>query len=260
MTSIRLEPFHVVCFLIAGVFATCLVVYEVDRATAITAFAAASCVVAFVLGIFDRVGDDVDHANGVVIGKGAAAPPVSLDNELYTMRARAQGPGGTKHLALRRGGRLLRLVSRASAIGVRRANSASGDRAVSALEDFFMRYHWALLRADDAIAARPAGLSRPDTSDLISRTLAVLCDTRTVALNALQEITFTIPLPLAGPVTRAVAAVREETLMCLEILVDRLAQSDPVAAQVASTAWRGPIPHDPLRSRRDAAGYTHQLW
>lgn len=256
LSHANLKPFHVVFLLAVFVFAVCLVAYEADG---VTMLMAAGCVaVAVAVGMFDDKskgnGDGGSSSSSSSSSRPAAAGPIVMDPELYTMRAR----GCTKHLALRRDGLLLRLVRRAASIGSRRGNSASGDRAIAALEDFFMRYHWALLRADDAILSRPT--PGPDTTDLISRTLATLSDTRTIALNCIQEITFNIPLAMAGPVTRAVSAVREETLMCLEVLVDRLAQSDPVAAQVASAAWRGPTPHDPLRAARDAVGYKHQLW
>lgn len=181
---------------------------------------------------------------------------VQMDAELYTLRARE---GGTRHVALRRGGELLRRVRRAAALGTERGNTASGARALVALEDFFMRYHWALLKADEALSAGTRGHEGPDTGDLVSRTLSTMRDTRAVALNALAEIAFALPLPLAGPVRRAVAATRAETLACLEVLATRLARADPVAAQVASAAWRGPTPHDPLKESRDAGGY-HQLF
>ena len=133
----------------------------------------------------------------------------------------------------------------------------SRQRALVALEDFFIRYHWALVSADDALRVRRA--SGPDTDGLLSRTLAIMCDTRVVALNALEDITFVVPLSTAGPVRRAVEAARRETLACLEVLATRLSQTDPVAAQVASVAWRGPVPNDEPTRRHDLSGAENQL-
>ena len=258
----HLEPTDVIYVVAAGVFALFTLTSTADLATKALALVVSAGVAAHALRIdpvaFGRSGSSSSSSSSGAFGgrnghngRGARAgavsdrPDIQIDGELYTLRARK----GTRHLALRRGGELLRRVSRAAALGGAHGNSASGARATTALEDFFMRYHWALLKSDEALSKGVVMHRGPDTNGLISRTLSTLRDTRIVAMNSLQEISFTVPLSMAGPVRRAVALARSETLACLEVLATRLARADPVAAQVASVAWRGPTPHDPLLGR-----------
>lgn len=148
--------------------------------------------------------------------------------KLYTLRDRG---GNSRHLRSRDNGRLYDLVVRASNLGRHRGNTASGVRAMKALEDFFTRYHWALLK-------RPAEVA------MLNRTLQMLIDTRSLAMASLEELRFMVPLANAGPIDRAATAVRMQTLACLEILAARLARLDPIMAQVAYAGWRGPTAHN----------------
>jgi hypothetical protein len=263
----QLDPAGVVWLLGAGVFALFTLTSGAGAATKTRAMVVAAGVAAHALrvdlGVLGGGGAPAASAEGgAPSGAPRVAPPHAgaaaaaaaaaarggsaldeLDGELYTLRVR---DGGTRHLALRQGGSLLRRVRRAAELGASRGNSASGARAAAALEDFFTRYHWALLHGDDG--ADGDAKKGPDTRGLIPRTLATLRDTRALALNALAEIAFAVPLSHARPVRRAVEAARVETLTCLETLATKLARTDPVATQVAAAAWRGPTPHDPRRS------------
>jgi len=170
----------------------------------------------------------------------------SLDPELYTLRLpgtaelerdRRPSRGALRHLAFRGGGRLLSLVRRAARLGARNGNSASGARALAALEDFFARHHRAMLSPD---------------ADLAARTLEAMRDTRVVALNALQDLTLTVPIALAVPIRAACEAARIETQRCLAAVADLHSSSGtaPGLAAVASTIV-APAAHDP---RREGAG------
>jgi hypothetical protein len=151
-------------------------------------------------------------------------------------RARAAYP----HTALRMSGALLRRLRVAARLGAANGNRGSGQRAMTAFEDFFERYHWALL-SDDA--------------ELAARTLPVLCDTRRLALNSLQDIAFRVPRALAGPVRTATEAARIETLGCMRALSakhKRGGSPEEVAAlQVAEARCVAPAASDP-EDRHDA--------
>ena len=166
----------------------------------------------------------------------------SMDPELYTLRApigadaRAawiDGPealarGELRNLALR--GTLCAVVRRAARLGSRNGNAASGVRAMAALEDFFARYHRALLSSD---------------VDYAARTLDVLRDTRVVALNALQEVLLSVPPDLGKRVLKATDAARTETLRCMSTLAVRHAPRGSPTLDAARSRWASPAPHDP---------------
>jgi hypothetical protein len=162
-----------------------------------------------------------------------------LDAQLYTLRVpdvatsraawidapEAAARGQLRHLALR--GRLMGVVRRAARLGARNGNSTSGVRAMAALEDFFSRYHRALLSSDAEYAAR---------------TLGTLRDTRAVALNALHDISLSVPIDLGERVLMATDAAREETLRCMSTLAAHHAPSGSPALAVAD--WSAPMPAD----------------
>lgn len=173
---------------------------------------------------------------GYVVGDSLAFAPV--DPELYTLRAPAPPdlvhdprPRRTlRHLALR--GPLLDVVRKAARLGARNGNTASGARAMVALEDFFARYHRALLSKDAEFAAR---------------TLETLRDTRAVALNAIEDLALTVPLSLGRPVRAASEAARAETLRCMSTLAAKHAPS--LSPALASAAWGAPLAHDARRGQ-----------
>ena len=160
----------------------------------------------------------------------------SVDPELYTLRvsrvrdSRSGVVGNTRNLALRIRGRLEAEVRKAARLGSRNGNAASGVKAMSALEDFFSRYHRAVLSNDAEFAAR---------------TLDVLRDTRAVALNALNDISMTVPSPIGGRVLKAIDLARDETLRCMSTLVARHAASGSPTMAAAAGRWNSPTPHDP---------------
>jgi hypothetical protein len=172
-------------------------------------------------------------------------PPFApLDPELYTLRVPytpqakaawiASSDDGAarsqlRNLSLRSRG-LLVAVRKAARLGSRNGNSASGVRAMAALEDFFSRYHRAVLSSD---------------ADFAARTLDTLRDTRVVALNALNDVFLTVPAPLGGRVLRAMDTARDETLRCMSTLVSRHAASGSPTMAAASARWGSPSPHDP---------------
>ena len=135
-----------------------------------------------------------------------------------------------RHLSFRRGGKLLEKVRRASLMGARNGNKASGTKALATLEDFFNRYHRALASEDP---------------DLAKRTLEVLRDTRSVALNAIEDLSFTVPLALARPIRQASESVRSETLECMSTLVLKHSPSLSPSLRAALTHWSSPLPNDP---------------
>ena len=160
----------------------------------------------------------------------------SVDPDLYTLRvssvkdSRSGVVGNTRNLALRIRGRLEAEVRKAARLGSRNGNAASGVKAMSALEDFFSRYHRAVLSNDAEFAAR---------------TLDVLRDTRAVALNALNDISMTVPSPIGGRVLKAIDLARDETLRCMSTLVARHAASGSPTMAAAAGRWNSPTPHDP---------------
>ena len=172
----------------------------------------------------------------------------SIDAELYTLRVpataearaawidapAASARGQLRNLALR--GPLLDLVRRAARLGSRNGNSASGVRAKAALEDFFARYGRAMLSRDASYAAR---------------TLDVLRDTRAVALNALNDVSLSVPPSLGRRALRAIDAAREETLRCMTRLAERHAPSRLPELAAAAARWAAPAPADGRRSCRE---------
>jgi hypothetical protein len=136
-----------------------------------------------------------------------------------------------KNLAFRSGGGLLRQVRRAARLGSRNGNRGSGARALVALEDFFVRHHHAMLSSDP---------------DLVVRSLETMRDDRTTALNALQDLTMT--LPYAEPVRRACEAAREETQRCMAALADRH-DRHPSGSPSLSAAAAALNARDPLWDR-----------
>jgi hypothetical protein len=172
------------------------------------------------------------------LSSGHVLPPFApIDSELYTLRVplspelvlQRRPRQALKHLALH--GDLIDRVLRAARLGARNGNSGSGSRALASLEDFFARYHRALVSRDPALA---------------SRTLETLRDTRVVALNALTDLTMTVPLALGGPIEAAIERARSETLRCMGVLAARHAPSGSPALR--SAAWSTPLPHDPARA------------
>ena len=172
------------------------------------------------------------------LSSGHVLPPFApIDSELYTLRVplspelvlQRRPRQALKHLASH--GDLIDRVLRAARLGARNGNSGSGSRALASLEDFFARYHRALVSRDPALA---------------SRTLETLRDTRVVALNALTDLTMTVPLALGGPIEAAIERARSETLRCMSALAARHAPSGSPALR--SAAWSTPLPHDAARA------------
>lgn len=170
-------------------------------------------------------------------------PPFApIDRELYTLRVpEIRGRGWIdssndraarselRNLALR-SRNLINVVRKAARLGARNGNTASGVKAMSALEDFFSRYHRAILSGDPEYAAR---------------TLEVLRDTRVVALNALNDVSLTVPQLLGGRALHAIDLTRDETLRCMSTLVARHAASGSPDMAAAAGQWSSPSPHDP---------------
>lgn len=168
-----------------------------------------------------------------------SAAPDPLDPALYTLRTlptsrtAATTDGGTavKNLSVREGGRVLSAVLRAARAGERHGNGASGRRALAVLEDFYARYHRALL---DGSAGGP---------ELAARTLGVLSDSRVEALNAIHELSMCLPPSRKGVVLRAAEAVRVDTLRCERMLAARHAPSLSPSLAVAADVWcHAPLP------------------
>ena len=177
---------------------------------------------------------DVDKRGGTL------RPFAAVDTELYTLRSLSPAELVLQrhprrllpHLAFR--GPLLSLVRRAARLAARNGNSASGARAMVALEDFFARYHHALLSPDVELAVR---------------SLQTMRDTRATALNALQDLSLTVPIALGGPMRQAAEAARNETQRCMAALADRHAPSLSPSLSAAASAWSAPQAHDPQHSR-----------
>ena len=174
------------------------------------------------------------------ISFGQAMPEfAAIDSELYTLRVSPRLPlerqprRALKHLASH--GDLIDRVLRAARLAARNGSAGSGTRALSALEDFFARYHRSLASDDAALAAR---------------TLEVLRDTRASALNAINDLTFSVPAALGGPIEAAREAVRKETLRCMATLATKHAPSRSPA--LGAAAWSAPLPLDPGRERSNS--------
>jgi hypothetical protein len=146
-----------------------------------------------------------------------------------------------KHLYLRKGGSLAEKVHRAAVLGSRNGNSGSGTKAIVTLEDFFNRYHRALVSSDP---------------DLAKRTLEVLRDTRTIALNAIEDLAFTVPISLSKPIRIASEAARSETLECMSTLVMKHAPSMSPGLSASMSQWASPRPIDP----KGVIGDPHSLF
>ena len=194
-------------------------------------------VVGFLMLLYDG-GADPDQIGSAKKKKSSEFAPV--DPSLYTLRTIPTDAIDLKdvdglsralrHLSLRNGGKLLDKVRKASIVGSRNGNRGSGTKALVTLEDFFNRYHRALASEDP---------------DLARRTLEVLRDTRTVALNAIEDLTFTVPLALSKPIREASESVRAETLECMSTLVLKHSPSLSPSLRAALTHWSSPLPNDP---------------
>ena len=146
-----------------------------------------------------------------------------------------------KHLYLRKGGSLAKKVHKAVVLGSRNGNNGSGTKAIVTLEDFFIRYHRALVSSDP---------------DLAKRTLEVLRDTRVVALNAIEDLAFTVPIALSKPIRIASEAARTETLECMSTLAMKHAPALSPGLSASMSQWASPRPNDP----RGVIGDPHSLY
>lgn len=173
-----------------------------------------------------------------------------IDPSLYTLKMLNSGGSihslrktkqAFKHLSLRKGGSLVDKVHRAALLGSKNGNNGSGTKAMAALEDFFSRYHRALMSS---------------SPELAQRTLEVLRDTRVVALNAIEDLAFTVPIALSAPVRIASEAVRSETLECMSTLVLKHSPSMSPSLRASMSQWASPRPHDPI----GVVGDPHQLY
>lgn len=181
--------------------------------------------------------DRIWSANVPPVPKREFAP---IDPSLYTLRTVPPEEIDLKdvdslrnhfrHLALRNDGKLLDKVRKASLVGARNGNRGSGTKALVSLEDFFNRYHRALASKDPELA---------------KRTLEVLRDTRTVALNAVEDLSFTVPLALSKSIREASESVRAETLECMSTLVLKHSPSLSPSLRASLTHWSSPLPNDP---------------
>lgn len=149
-----------------------------------------------------------------------------VDPELFTLR-RQRASAGAPHTALRPD--VLAALAALAARFRARSHRGATDRASACLEDFFARYDRALL-SDDA--------------DLAARTVPVLVDTRTSALNSIHDLAFAAPQALTKDVEAAIEVVRQSTQACLAVLARKYRRSPGMRA----AWWRPPYAAD---ARRD---------